>query len=89
MAKEERTITGTVRTGTKYFGPTSDADELAAALSSEQIARLTAKGVISGFDAKADKAKAAEAEEAAAASETAAAAPKAAKNAPKGSKGSK
>jgi predicted RNA-binding protein associated with RNAse of E/G family len=60
MAKENRTITGTVRFGGKTFGPDADPDELASALNADQITRLTEKGVISGFDAKADKAVAEE-----------------------------
>ena len=72
MAKETRTINGTIRLGgRKNFGPDADPDEVAAALSADQVARLTEKGVISGFSAKADKAAAAaETEEAAATAPT-------------------
>ena len=55
MAKDTRTITGTVRIGKNTFGPDSDPDALAAALSPEQVERLTGKGVIDGFAAKEDK----------------------------------
>jgi hypothetical protein len=61
MAKDNRTINSAIRVGGKLFKPGQE-DEVAA-LNADQITRLTEKGAISGFDAKADKA-AAEPEEA-------------------------
>lgn len=54
MPKETRKIYGTVRTEAGVFG-TGQEDELAAALSPSDVARLTKKGTIEGFDAQAAK----------------------------------
>lgn len=69
MAKDQRTIhSGIVHDGTTYLA--GQEDELEKALSKEQITRLTKQGAISGFDAKADKAAASEAETGETAAET-------------------
>ncbi len=55
MPKDQKEIIGSVRIGKTVFVAGQE-DELAAVLSANDVERLTARGVISGFSAKAGKA---------------------------------